>query len=133
LVTEEVLLATAASRAPATTRSRAARLAEQAHSDWVIPRAELTCTEMVKRTCAVAGFEPTSSPRRPTSVPLRAHPQLRPQRPRIRRIVEVLKDNATRLLRNTARHGDTMMVDGDELSHFPAVSPRGAGHVAGLV
>jgi hypothetical protein len=56
LVTEEVLLATAAGRAPATTRSRAARLAEQARSDWVIPHAELTCTEMVKRTCAAAGF-----------------------------------------------------------------------------
>src|SRR5262245_3275427 len=44
LATEEVVLATAAS-APATTRSGAARLADQAHSDWVIPHAEQACAE----------------------------------------------------------------------------------------
>jgi DNA-binding transcriptional LysR family regulator len=59
LVTEEVLLATAASTAPATTRSGAARLADQAHSDWVIPHAELACAEMVKRACGAAGFQPS--------------------------------------------------------------------------
>ena len=55
---EESLLATAASSAPATTRAGAARLADQAHSDWVIPHADLTCAEMVKRACGAAGFQP---------------------------------------------------------------------------
>jgi DNA-binding transcriptional LysR family regulator len=58
LVTEEVLLATAANPAPATTRSGAARLADQAHSDWVIPHADLACAEMVRRACGAAGFQP---------------------------------------------------------------------------
>jgi DNA-binding transcriptional LysR family regulator len=58
LSTEEVLLATAASTAPPTTRSGAARLADLAHSDWVIPHAELACAEMVKRACGAAGFRP---------------------------------------------------------------------------
>jgi DNA-binding transcriptional LysR family regulator len=53
-----VVLATAAGAAPATTRSGAARLADQAHSDWVIPHAELACAEMVKRACGAAGFQP---------------------------------------------------------------------------
>jgi DNA-binding transcriptional LysR family regulator len=58
LATEEVVLATAVSTMPATTRSGAARLADQAHSNWVIPHAELACAEMVKRACGAAGFEP---------------------------------------------------------------------------
>ncbi len=58
LVTEELLLATATDAAPATTRSGAARLIDQQHSDWVIPHAGLTCAEMVRRACAAAGFEP---------------------------------------------------------------------------
>jgi DNA-binding transcriptional LysR family regulator len=59
LATEEVVLATAAGSTPATTRSGAARLAGQAHSDWVIPHAERACAEMVKRACAAAGFRPS--------------------------------------------------------------------------
>jgi DNA-binding transcriptional LysR family regulator len=58
LVTEEVVLATAAGTTPATTGSGAARLADQAHNDWVIPHAELACAEMVKRACGAAGFQP---------------------------------------------------------------------------
>jgi DNA-binding transcriptional LysR family regulator len=58
LASEEVLLATADDRTPAATRKGAARLADQAHSDWVLPHAELTCAEMVKRACGAAGFEP---------------------------------------------------------------------------
>jgi DNA-binding transcriptional LysR family regulator len=58
LGTEEVVLATATNTTPATTRSGAARLADQAHSDWVIPHHELACAEMVKRACAAAGFQP---------------------------------------------------------------------------
>ena len=58
LVTEDVLLATPASTAPATTRSGAARLAGQAHSDWVVPHAGLACAEMVERACGAAGFQP---------------------------------------------------------------------------
>jgi DNA-binding transcriptional LysR family regulator len=59
LATEEVVLATAASSMPITTRSGAARLADQAHSDWVIPHAEQACAEMVKRACGAAGFQPS--------------------------------------------------------------------------
>jgi DNA-binding transcriptional LysR family regulator len=58
LTTEEVVLATASGAAPGTTGSGAARLADQAHSDWVIPHAELACAEMVKRACGAAGFQP---------------------------------------------------------------------------
>jgi DNA-binding transcriptional LysR family regulator len=58
LDTEEVLLATAASRAPVTTGSGAARLADQTNSDWVVPHAERTCAEMVRRACGAAGFQP---------------------------------------------------------------------------
>jgi DNA-binding transcriptional LysR family regulator len=59
LATEEVVLATAADTVRATTRSGAARLADHAHSDWVIPHQELACAEMVKRACGAAGFQPT--------------------------------------------------------------------------
>jgi DNA-binding transcriptional LysR family regulator len=59
LATEEVVLATAADTMCATTRSGAARLADHAHSDWVIPHRELACAEMVKRACGAAGFQPT--------------------------------------------------------------------------
>ena len=58
LVTEEVVLATAASSTP-TTRSGAARLTDQAHSDWVIAHDERACAEMVKRACGAAGFQPS--------------------------------------------------------------------------
>jgi DNA-binding transcriptional LysR family regulator len=59
LATEEVVLATAADSTPMTTRSGAARLADQAHSDWVIAHDERACAEMVKRACAAAGFRPS--------------------------------------------------------------------------
>jgi DNA-binding transcriptional LysR family regulator len=59
LVTEEVLLAATTTTAPATTRSGTARLADLATSDWVMPHADLTCAEMVKRACAAAGFRPS--------------------------------------------------------------------------
>jgi DNA-binding transcriptional LysR family regulator len=59
LATEEVVLAIAADSAPATTRAGAARLADQAHSDWVIPHDGLACAEMVKRACGAAGFSPS--------------------------------------------------------------------------
>jgi DNA-binding transcriptional LysR family regulator len=59
LATEEVVLATAASSMPTTTRSGAARLAEQAHSDWVLPHDGFACAEMVKRACGAAGFQPS--------------------------------------------------------------------------
>ena len=59
LATEEVVLATAASTMPTTTRSGAARLADQAHSDWVAPHDGLACAEMVKRACGAAGFQPS--------------------------------------------------------------------------
>jgi DNA-binding transcriptional LysR family regulator len=58
LATEEVVLATAASSMPITTRSGAARLADQAHSDWVLPHDGFACAEMVKRACGAAGFQP---------------------------------------------------------------------------
>src|SRR5262245_50081668 len=58
LATEEVVLATAASSMPITTRAGAARLADQAHSDWVLPHAEQACAEMVRRACGAAGFQP---------------------------------------------------------------------------
>ena len=58
LVTEGMLLATAADAPPPKSRTGAARLADHAHSDWVVPHAELTCAEMVMRACAAAGFEP---------------------------------------------------------------------------
>jgi DNA-binding transcriptional LysR family regulator len=58
LASEEVLLATPRDAAAATTRKGTARLTDQAHSDWVIPHAELTCADMVKRACGAAGFEP---------------------------------------------------------------------------
>jgi DNA-binding transcriptional LysR family regulator len=58
LVTEEVLLAATTTTAPATTRSGTARLADLATSDWIIPHADLTCAEMVKRACGAAGFQP---------------------------------------------------------------------------
>ncbi len=59
LVSEDVLLATTAHAAPTPTRSGAARLQEQARSDWVVPHAELACAEMVQRACGAAGFQPT--------------------------------------------------------------------------
>jgi DNA-binding transcriptional LysR family regulator len=59
LAIEEVVLATAASSMPATTRSGAARLADQAHCDWVIAHDERACAEMVKRACGAAGFQPS--------------------------------------------------------------------------
>ncbi len=59
LATEEVVLATADSRMSTTTRAGAARLADQAHSDWVIAHDELACAEMVKRACGAAGFRPS--------------------------------------------------------------------------
>jgi DNA-binding transcriptional LysR family regulator len=59
LATEEVVLATAASSMPITTRSGAARLADQAHSDWVLPHDGFACAEMVKRACGAAGFQPS--------------------------------------------------------------------------
>ena len=59
LVSEDVLLATAAHAAPTLTRSGAAQLQEQARSDWVVPHAELACAEMVQRACGAAGFQPT--------------------------------------------------------------------------
>lgn len=58
LASEDVVLATATRAAPPTTGTGAARLADQAHSEWVIPHAELACAEMVKRACGAAGFEP---------------------------------------------------------------------------
>ena len=60
LASEEVLLALHASATPPTTRTGAARLADQARSEWVMPHAELTCAEMVKRACGAAGFAPTA-------------------------------------------------------------------------
>jgi DNA-binding transcriptional LysR family regulator len=44
---------------PITTRSGAARLADQAHSDWVLPHDGFACAEMVKRACGAAGFQPS--------------------------------------------------------------------------
>jgi DNA-binding transcriptional LysR family regulator len=44
---------------PITTRSGAARLADQSHSDWVLPHDGLACAEMVKRACGAAGFQPS--------------------------------------------------------------------------
>jgi DNA-binding transcriptional LysR family regulator len=41
------------------TRSGAARLADQAHSDWVLPHDGFACAEMVKRACGAAGFQPS--------------------------------------------------------------------------
>ena len=58
LATEEVVLATAAGNMPNTTPSGAARLADQAHSDWVLPHDGFVCAEMVKRACGAAGFQP---------------------------------------------------------------------------
>jgi DNA-binding transcriptional LysR family regulator len=58
LATEDVVLATAAGNGPAATRSGAARLADQARSDWVVPHDGLACAEMVKRACGAAGFRP---------------------------------------------------------------------------
>jgi DNA-binding transcriptional LysR family regulator len=58
LLSEELLLATAASSAAAATGAGAAHLADHAHSEWVIPNADLTCGEMVTRACAAAGFRP---------------------------------------------------------------------------
>jgi DNA-binding transcriptional LysR family regulator len=58
LATEEVVLATAASSVPAT-RSGAARLADQAHNDWVLAHDGFACAEMVKRACGAAGFQPS--------------------------------------------------------------------------
>jgi DNA-binding transcriptional LysR family regulator len=58
LVTEEVLLAVTTTTTPPTTRTGTARLADLATSDWVIPHADLTCAEMVKRACGMAGFQP---------------------------------------------------------------------------
>ncbi len=137
LVSEELLLATAASSAPATTGAGAARLADQAHSDWVIPHADLTCAEMVKRACGAAGFQPhvvaeatdfsvqlelvaagigvALVPRLaaravpeglrllPIHPPVQRHHFALTRRsaqsdPGIRRIVELLDDNATQLL-----------------------------------
>jgi DNA-binding transcriptional LysR family regulator len=137
LVSEEMLLATAAGAAPATTDAGAAPLADQAHSDWVIPHDELTCAEMVRRACAAAGFQPhvvaeatdfsvqlelvaagigvALVPRLAArAVPeevrlLRVHPQVERHHfaltrrsadtdPGLRRIVEALAENATRLL-----------------------------------
>ena len=40
-------------------RSGAARLADQAHNDWVIAHDEQACAEMVKRACGAAGFQPS--------------------------------------------------------------------------
>jgi DNA-binding transcriptional LysR family regulator len=59
LVSEEVVLAAAASSTPATTRAGAARLADQAHSDWVIAHDGQACAEMVRRACGAAGFQPS--------------------------------------------------------------------------
>jgi DNA-binding transcriptional LysR family regulator len=60
LATEEVVLATAAAAGtPATTRAGAARLADQAHTDWVLPHDGFACAEMVKRACGAAGFQPS--------------------------------------------------------------------------
>jgi DNA-binding transcriptional LysR family regulator len=59
LVTEEVVFATATGSVPITTRSGAARLADQAHSDWVLPHDGFACAEMVKRACGAAGFQPS--------------------------------------------------------------------------
>jgi DNA-binding transcriptional LysR family regulator len=59
LASEEVVLATATSDTPATTRSGAVRLADQAHSDWVIAHDERACAEMVKRACGAVGFQPS--------------------------------------------------------------------------
>jgi DNA-binding transcriptional LysR family regulator len=58
LASEDVVLATATRAAPATTGTGAARLADQAHSEWVVPHAGLACAEMVKRACGAAGFDP---------------------------------------------------------------------------
>jgi DNA-binding transcriptional LysR family regulator len=58
IVTEEVLLAVSTATAPRPTRSGAACLADLAASDWVVPHADLTCAEMVRRACGTAGFEP---------------------------------------------------------------------------
>ena len=54
---EDVVLATATRAAPATTGTGAARLADQANREWVIPHDQLACAEIVKRACAAAGFE----------------------------------------------------------------------------
>ena len=58
IVTEDVLLAVPESASPATTAAGAARLADLATSDWVVPHADLTCADMVMRACAAAGFQP---------------------------------------------------------------------------
>jgi DNA-binding transcriptional LysR family regulator len=58
IVTEDVLLAVPASASPARTAAGAARLADLATSDWVVPHADLTCAEMVMRACGAAGFQP---------------------------------------------------------------------------
>jgi DNA-binding transcriptional LysR family regulator len=58
LATEDVVLATPTGSTPVTTRAGAARLSDQAHSDWVLPHDGFACAEMVKRACGAAGFQP---------------------------------------------------------------------------
>jgi DNA-binding transcriptional LysR family regulator len=58
IVSEDVLLAVPAGSSPATTAAGAARLADLATSDWVVPHAQLTCADMVMRACGAAGFQP---------------------------------------------------------------------------
>ena len=54
---EEVLLGDCANTRR-TTRPGAARLADLAHGDWVIPHAELACAEMVAAPCGAPAFNP---------------------------------------------------------------------------
>jgi DNA-binding transcriptional LysR family regulator len=137
LASEDVVLATATHAGPATTATGAARLADQAHSEWVIPHDELACAEMVKRACGTAGFEPNvvaeatdfsvqlqlvaagigvalvprlAARALPDGLQLlRVHPPVHRHHfaltrrstrrdPGIGRILELLKDNATRVL-----------------------------------
>jgi DNA-binding transcriptional LysR family regulator len=58
IVTEDVLLAVPTGASPAMTAAGAARLADLATGDWIVPHADLTCAEMVVRACGAAGFEP---------------------------------------------------------------------------
>jgi DNA-binding transcriptional LysR family regulator len=58
IATEDVLLAVPAGASPATTAAGAARLADLATSEWVVPHADLTCADMVMRACGAAGFQP---------------------------------------------------------------------------
>ena len=65
LAREEVFLAV-----PRTdSGGQAARLADYARADWIVPHHRWSCYEMIERACGLAGFSPTRSLKPPTSPP----------------------------------------------------------------